>query len=298
MLYKKGADLVDKNWPESEIFPQQPNADEQKMIEEAVSAAEQAEMTVVVLGGNTKTAGENKSRTSLNLPGHQLDLVKAIHKTGKPYVVVLIGAQPMTINWIDRYSPAIVYAGYPGVKGGIAVADVLFGDYNPGGKLTLTFPKSVGQLPLNFPTKPNAQSDEGETAKIKGLLYPFGYGLSYTDFEYSCLKIDNRMKIKNGKVMISVDVKNSGKTAGDEVVQLYLRDLVSSVTTYEKNLRGFKRVHLRPGETKTIDFEIGPDDIMLWNRQMQRVVEPGDFRVMIGSSSEDIRLTGKFTVAE
>jgi len=298
VLYKKGADLVDKNWPESEIFPQQPNADEQKMIEEAVSAAEQAEMTVVVLGGNTKTAGENKSRTSLNLPGHQLDLVKAIHKTGKPYVVVLIGAQPMTINWIDRYSPAIVYAGYPGVKGGIAVADVLFGDYNPGGKLTLTFPKSVGQLPLNFPTKPNAQSDEGETAKIKGLLYPFGYGLSYTDFEYSCLKIDNRMKIKNGKVMISVDVKNSGKTAGDEVVQLYLRDLVSSVTTYEKNLRGFKRVHLRPGETKTIDFEIGPDDIMLWNRQMQRVVEPGDFRVMIGSSSEDIRLTGKFTVAE
>ncbi len=148
------------------------NAAEQAMLDSAVQVAKQAQMAVVVLGGNTQTAGENKSRTSLNLTGYQLELVKAIKATGKPVVVVLIGSQPMTINWIDKYIDGIIYAGYPGAKGGIAVADVLFGDHNPGGKLTLTFPKSVGQLPLNFPSKPQAQTDEGESARIKGLLYP------------------------------------------------------------------------------------------------------------------------------
>jgi len=253
-------------------------------------------LTIVVLGGNTATAGENKSRTTLDLPGHQLDLVKAIAKTGKPYVVVLIGSQPMSINWIDRYAPAIIYAGYPGNKGGTAIADVLFGNYNPGGKLTLTFPKSVGQLPLNFPTKPNAQTDEGETAKIKGILYPFGFGLSYTTFKYDHLKIKNQMNSLGGEVLVSVDITNTGKIAGDEVVQLYIRDVLSSVTTYEKNLRGFQRVALQPNEVKTVSFTIIPDDVMLWNTKMEHVVEPGDFKVMVGSSSEDIRQTGIFNI--
>ncbi|HTN21788.1 MAG TPA: glycoside hydrolase family 3 N-terminal domain-containing protein [Pelobium sp.] len=297
VLYAKGCELVDKNWPESEIFPEAPNAEEQKMINDAVAKAQNAALTVLVLGGNTKTAGENKSRTSLNLPGHQLDLVKAIQATGKPYVVVLLGSQPMTINYIDRYANGIIYAGYPGVKGGIAVADVLFGDYNPGGKLTLTFPKSVGQLPLNFPTKPNAQTDEGETARVKGLLYPFGFGLSYTQFEYSNLVIDNKFA-EAGKVNVSVNVTNTGKVAGNEIVQLYIRDLLSSVTTYEKSLRGFERVNLKPGETKKVNFTIVPDDLMLWNREMKHVVEPGDFKVMIGASSEDIKQTAIFTVKE
>jgi beta-glucosidase len=295
VLYAEGSALIDKNWPESEIFPEAPNAEEQAAIDFAVKQAQKAELTILVLGGNTKTAGENKSRTSLDLPGHQMALAKAIHATGKPYVVVLTGSQPMTINWLDRYAPAIVYAGYPGVKGGLAVADVLFGDYNPGGKLTLTFPKSVGQLPLNFPTKPNAQTDEGESARVKGLLYPFGFGLSYTTFKYSNIKIDNQLADKD-EVMISVDVTNTGALAGDEVVQLYTRDLLSTVTTYEKNLRGFQRISLNPGETKKLVFKLVSDDLMLWNRDMKRVVEPGDFKVMLGSSSEDIRQSAVFTV--
>ncbi|WP_017257315.1 glycoside hydrolase family 3 N-terminal domain-containing protein [Pedobacter arcticus] len=296
--YAKGCDLVDKNWPESEIFPQPLNAKETAAINEAVAIATKADLTVVVLGGNTATAGENKSRTTLDLPGHQLDLVQAIAKTGKPYIVVLIGSQPMSINWIDRYAPAIVYAGYPGVKGGTAIADVLAGNYNPGGKLTLTFPKSVGQIPLNFPTKPNAQTDEGETAKIKGLLYPFGFGLSYTSFKYDNLKINNKMNSQSGEVLVSINITNTGKVAGDEVVQLYIRDLLSTVTTYEKILRGFQRVKLQPNETKTLSFSIVPDDVKLWNRKMQHVVEPGDFKVMVGSSSEDIRQTGIFTIVD
>jgi beta-glucosidase len=296
VFYAKGCDLVDKNWPESEIFPEPLDDKEQAAINEATEIALKTDLTIVVIGGNTATGGENKSRTSLDLPGHQLDLVKAIAKTGKPYIVVLIGSQPMTINWIDRYAPAIIYAGYPGVKGGTAIADILFGNYNPGGKLTLTFPKSVGQLPLNFPTKPNAQTDDGETAKIKGILYPFGFGLSYTSFKYDNLKIKNHMNSQSGEVLVTVDITNTGKIAGDEVVQLYIRDVLSSVTTYEKILRGFKRVVLEPNEVKTISFTIIPDDIKLWNTKMEHVVESGDFKVMVGSSSEDIRQTGIFKI--
>jgi beta-glucosidase len=295
VLYAKGVDLVDKHWPESEILPEPMDAAEQAGLDSAVRIAQQAQIAVVVLGGNTKTAGENKSRTSLDLPGHQLELIKAIKATGKPVVVVLIGSQPMTINWIDKNIDGIIYAGYPGVKGGIAVADVLFGDYNPGGKLTLTFPKSVGQLPLNFPSKPNAQSDDGEGAKIKGLLYPFGHGLSYTSFGYSNLIIDAGKTAKD-PITVKIAITNTGKAAGDEVVQLYIRDVLSSVTTYEKLLKGFERVHLNAGETKTVSFTIPRDELKLYNRDMKFVLEPGEFSVMIGASSTDIRQTGSFYV--
>jgi beta-glucosidase len=296
VLYAKGVDLVDKRWPESEILPEPMDAAEQAMLDSAVQAAKQAQFAIVVLGGNTKTGGESKSRTSLDLPGYQLELVKAIKATGKPVVVVLIGSQPMTINWIDKYIDGIMYAGYPGAKGGTAIADVLFGDYNPGGKLTLTFPKSVGQLPLNFPSKPNAQRDEGEHARIKGLLYPFGYGLSYTSFEYKNLKINTGAKAANSPIAVTVDVTNTGKLAGDEVVQLYIRDVLSSVTTYEKLLKGFERVHLAPGETKTLSFTIPPDELKLYNRAMKFVLEPGEFSVMVGASSSDIRQNGSFYI--
>lgn len=294
--YAKGADLVDKHWPESEILPEPMDNREIVMIDSAVQITNQSDMAIVVLGGNTKTAGENKSRTSLDLPGHQLDLIKAIKATGKPVVVVLIGAQPMTINWIDKYIDGIIYAGYPGVKGGIAIADVLFGDYNPGGKLTLTFPKSVGQLPFNFPTKPSAQTDNGEEAKIKGLLYPFGFGLSYTTFGYSNLKVDATPNTPNGDIQVTVDVANTGKVAGDEVVQLYIRDVVSSVTTYEKLLKGFDRIHLEVGEKKTVHFSIPREELKLYNRQMQFVLEPGEFKVMLGSSSVDIKQQASFFI--
>ncbi|WP_157543987.1 glycoside hydrolase family 3 N-terminal domain-containing protein [Mucilaginibacter paludis] len=296
VLYALGCNLVDKHWPESEILPQDPDQAEQAKIDSAVTIARHADVAVVVLGGNTQTAGENKSRTSLDLPGYQLRLVKAVKATGKPVVVVLIGSQPMTINWIDQHIDGIIYAGYPGTQGGTAVADVLFGDYNPGGKLTLTFPKSVGQLPFNFPTKPNSETDEGELAKIKGLLYPFGFGLSYTTFAYSDLKISPAIQSDQGNVTVSCKVTNTGKVAGDEVVQLYLRDVLSTVTTYEKVLRGFDRLSLKPGETKEVMFTIVPDDLKLYNRQMKYVVEPGEFKVMVGASSDNIKLTGTFEI--
>lgn len=291
--YALGSELVDKTWPESEIFPQDPDTQEASLIKDAVETAKKADVVVLVLGGNTKTAGENKSRTTLELPGHQLLLAKEVHKAGKPVVAIFLGAQPMSINWIDKYIDGIIYAGYPGVKGGIAVADILAGDYNPSGKLTLTWPKSVGQIPMNFPTKPNAQTDRGENAKIKGLLYPFGHGLSYTTFKYDKMSIDNRLKSED-KVIVKVSITNTGKMEGDEVVQLYTRDVGSSVTTYEKNLRGFERVSLKPGETKEITFVIPGDDFKLWNREMKHVIEPGEFKIMIGSSSENIKVTDSF----
>lgn len=293
VLYSLGTEIVDKTWPESEIFPQEPDSGEAELINSAVETAKKADVVILVLGGNVETAGENKSRTSLDLPGYQLLLAKEIVKAGKPLVALLVGAQPMTINWVDRYVNGIVYAGYPGVKGGIAVADVLAGDYNPGGKLTLTWPKSVGQIPVNFPTKPNAQTDEGESARVKGLLYDFGHGLSYTSFAYSNLRIDNQLKT-NDKVIVKVTVANNGKLDGDEVVQLYTRDVVSSVTTYEKNLRGFERTFLKTRVSKEITFEIPGDDFKLWNREMKHVIEPGEFEIMVGSSSKDIRLSDKF----
>lgn len=298
VLYALGCNLVDKTWPESEIMPQEPDKKEQAMIDSAATLASGADVAIVVLGGNTQTAGENKSRTALDLPGYQLRLIKAVKATGKPVVVVLIGSQPMTINWIDQNIDGIIYAGYPGAQGGTALADVLFGDYNPGGKLTLTFPKSVGQLPFNFPTKPNSETDEGEMAKIKGLLYPFGFGLSYTNFAYSNLRISPAVQDIDHNITVTFDVTNTGKVAGDEVVQLYTHDVLSSVTTYEKNLRGFDRVSLKPGETKPVSFIIVPDDLKLYNRQMKHVVEPGEFKIMVGSSSDDIKLNGKFEMVK
>ncbi len=294
--YSKGCDLVDQKWPESELLPEEPNAEERKRIDSAVNMAKQSDQVILVLGGNTQTAGENKSRITLDLTGHQLLLAKEVVKTGKPVVVVFIGSQPISFNWINKNVKGIIYAGYPGVKGGIAVADVLFGDYNPGGKITLTFPRSVGQIPMNFPTKPNAQSDAGEHAKAKGLLYPFGHGLSYTNFQYSNLNITTPEINTNGTVQLSITVKNIGALKGDEVVQLYIRDNVSSVTTYEKMLRGFERITLQPNESKVLNFTVAAHELALWNREMKQIVEPGVFTVMLGSSSENIKLKGNFVV--
>ena len=293
--YAKGCNATNDNWPETEVLPEPLTQKEKEEIDKAVEAAKTSDVAVVVLGDSTKTVGETQSRTSLDLPGRQLDLVQAVYATGKPVIVVLINGRPMSINWVNKYVPGILEAWFPGAQGGTAIADVLFGDYNPGGKLTVTFPKTVGQIPYNFPTKPNAQW-EGEKTRVNGALYFFGHGLSYTKFAYSNLKITPAQQRNQGNVLVSFDVKNSGSRAGDEVVQLYTHQLVTSVTTYEKNLRGFERIHLEPGETKAITFTLKPEDLSLWNRQMQFVVEPGKFKVMIGSSSEDIRLTGEFEI--
>ncbi len=291
--YAKGCDIVDKRWPESEILPEPLTDAEKDEIEKAVDAAKKSDAAVVVLGDQAATVGESASRSSLDLPGRQDDLLRAVQATGKPVVLVLMNGRPMSINFAQKYVPGILEAWFPGAHGGTAIADVLFGDYNPGGKLTITFPKTVGQIPLNFPTKPGAQA-EGEKTRIPGALYYFGHGLSYTTFTYSDLKITPAKPKINGNVTVTIDVQNTGARAGDEVVQLYTRDMVSTVTTYEKNLRGFERINLRPGEKKTVTFTLTPADLSLWDGNMRFVAEPGVFKVMIGSSSEDIRLTGEF----
>ena len=298
VLYTKGCDLVDANWPESEIIDYPLTADEKKDIDKAVENALKSDVAVVVLGGGQRTCGENKSRTSLELPGRQLQLLQAVQATGKPVVLVLINGRPLSVNWADKFVPAILEAWYPGSKGGIAVADVLFGDYNPGGKLTVTFPKTVGQIPFNFPAKPASQVDggknpgpDGNMSRINGALYPFGYGLSYTTFEYSDIQISPKVITPNETVTVTLKVTNTGGVAGDEVVQLYTRDVLSSVTTYEKNLAGFERVHLQPGETKEVKFTIDRKHLELLDADMKWVVEPGEFVVMAGATSEDIRQT-------
>jgi beta-glucosidase len=293
--YAKGCEITDAHWPETEVLPEPLTTEELSEISKAVAAARNSDVAVVVLGDSMRTVGESASRTSLDLPGHQLELVQAVYATGKPVVVVLINGRPMSINWVNKFVPGIIEAWFPGVQGGTAIADVLFGDYNPGGKLTVTFPRTVGQIPFNFPTKPKAQW-EGERTRVNGALYYFGHGLSYTTFAYSNLRITPLQQAPRGDISVSVEVKNTGARAGDEVVQLYTRDLVSSVTTYEKNLRGFERVQLKPGEMKTVRFTLTPDDLALWDRSMRFVVEPGKFWVMIGSSSEDIRLHTEFEI--
>ncbi len=294
--YAKGCEVTSAHWPETEVLPEPLTKEEQDEISKAVQAARNSDVAVVVLGDSGKTVGESASRTSLDLPGHQLELIQAVQAIGKPVIVVLINGRPLSINWVNKYVPGIIEAWFPGVQGGTAIADVVFGDYNPGGKLTMTFPKTVGQIPYNFPTKPNAQW-EGEKTRVNGALYYFGYGLSYTTFAYANLKISPGTQNVHGSITVSFDVKNTGAREGDEVVQLYTRQLVSSVTTYEKNLRGFDRVHLKPGETRRVALTLRPDDLAIWDRNMHFVVEPGKFRVMVGAASEDIRLTGEFTIA-
>lgn len=298
IVYTKGCELVDNNWPESEIIKEPLTDSEKEDIQKAVENARHSDVAIVVLGGGTRTCGENKSRTSLDLPGHQQELLEAVSATGKPVVLILINGRPLSINWADRHIPAILEAWYPGSQGGTAVAEALFGDYNPGGKLTVTFPKTVGQIPFNFPFKSASQVDVGNTkglhgnqSSINGALYPFGYGLSYTNFRYSHLRLSQSTITDQQSVTISCDITNTGKCRGDEVVQLYVRDEISTVTTYEKLLKGFERITLEPGETKTVSFLLPAEELSLLNKDNHWVVEPGFFKIMVGASSEDIRLT-------
>lgn len=294
VVYEKGCEIFDPHFPESELmeFPYTP--DETVMMNRAVEAAKKADVVVLVCGGSEKTVREDKSRTDLNLPGRQNDLIKAVKETGKPVVLVLLDGRAATINYADKHVPAIVHAWFPGEFCGQAVADVLFGDYNPGGRLAVTFPKSVGQVPFAFPFKPG--SDVQASASVYGALYPFGYGLSYTTFEYSKLHITPDKPGIQGNVTVSCTITNTGKRAGDEVVQLYLHDECSSVTTYTKVLRGFERISLNPGESRNITFTLTPQDLALWDINNNFTVEPGTFSVMVGASSADIRLKDTFEV--
>jgi len=299
--YAKGCEIRDPNWPDSEILPEPLSREEQQQIDEAVKTARQADVAVVVLGDQPGvTSGESRSRFSLELPGRQLDLLKAVHATGKPVILVLMHGRPTAINWAQKYVPAILSVSLPGAPGGTAIAETLFGVNNPGGKLNGSWPKHVGQIPLNFPAKPGANVEPevklGSRAHLIGQLYYFGHGLSYTTFGYSDLRITPDRSAVAATIQVAARVKNTGAVAGDEVVQLYVRDDVSTDVTYEQVLRGFRRIHLGPGEEQDVRFTLTADDLAYAMHDGTWVVEPGLFKVMVGSSSRDIRLNGTFTL--
>lgn len=268
--------------------------DWRKRINDAAAAAKQADVAVVVVGINE---GEFQDRALLSLPGHQEALIDAVAASGKPVVVLLVGGSAVTMsNWIDKVQ-AIASVWHPGEEGGTAVADILFGDYNPAGRLPITFPQHEGQLPLVYNHKPTGRGDDYNN--LSGLpLFPFGYGLSYTSFAYSDVQLTaNNIRTKDSTV-VSFTISNTGSRDGDEVVQLYIRDLLSTVARPVMELKGFQRVHVKAGESKTVSFVITPHMLSMLNEQLQRVVEPGAFQLMIGASSGDIRLKAVLNVVE
>ncbi len=272
-------------------------------IDAAVRAARAADVTIIAVGETAEMSGEAAARTSLDLPGRQLELIQAIHQTGKPYVVVLMNGRPLTINWLAENSPAVVEAWFAGTQAGPAIADVLFGDVNPGGKLPVTFPRHVGQLPLYYNHKNTGRppTDQKYTSKYLDVpvtpLYPFGYGLSYTQFRLSDLNLSAARLAPNGGLTVSVNVENTGRRAGDEVVQLYLRDMVGSVTRPVRELKGFRRVTLGAGERRRIEFTLTPAELGFYNRAGRFVVEPGAFKVFVGTDSTG-GLEANFEVSE
>jgi beta-glucosidase len=271
---------------------------------EAAKAAQSADVAVVVCGDISglmpdATSGEMRDSSTLGLPGVQEALVKAVYETGTPVVLVLANGRPYTLKWLADKIPAIVVAWEPGEEGGRAVADVLFGDYNPGGKLPVSFLRNEGQIPAYYYHKPSGRKSPMWGDYIDGSadpLYEFGYGLSYTTFEFSNLMIRSKKLDKDGTVAIKVNVTNTGKIAGEEVAQLYVNDVIASMTRPVKELKAFERVYLKPGEKKTVTFRIPADYLAFYNKNMERKVEPGVFKVMMGRSSSDIQLEGEFEV--
>ena len=273
-------------------------------FDQAVRLAREADVAVVAVGEAAEMSGEASSRSSLDLPGRQLDLVKAISATGKPTVVVLMNGRPLTINWIAENVPAILETWFAGIQAGHAMADVLFGDVAPGGKLPVTFPRAVGQEPLYYNHKSTGRPPDARnkyTSKYLDVpmtpLYPFGYGLSYTPFKLSNLQLSTQRIRPDGRLAVSVEVENTGRRTGDEVVQLYIRDLAASVTRPVKELKGFERITLHPGERRRVEFTLTPEHLGFYNRQMRFVVEPGRFKVTVGTNSAD-GLEANFEVVE
>jgi len=280
-------------------------------IAAAAAAARQADVAIVVVGenewqasGKRGTSGEGYDVASLDLTGLQEELVEAVYQTGTPTVVVLINGRPLSVTWIAEHVPAVVEAWSCGEQGGHAVADVLFGDYNPSGRLPVTIPRHVGQLPVYYNYKPSKAYwiEKGWGTAYADMspepLYPFGFGLSYTTFDYRDLEITPSKIGSSGEVIVSLTVKNVGEREGQEVVQLYVHDEISTVVTPVKELKGFEKVALKPGEERTVRFTLGPEHLSLLDQDLQRVVEPGRFEALVGASSEDIRLRGSFAVTE
>jgi beta-glucosidase len=302
VLYAEGCKITESepDWDADKVVLGDPSLNA-KRIEDAVKVAQKADIVILALGGNEQTSREAWAvnhpgdRDNLDLLGNQDDLVKSILATGKPTIVFLQHGRPNSIPYIAEHVPAILDGWYLGQEGGTAIADVLFGDYNPGGKLPITIPRSVGQLPDYYYQKPSAKREYlGSTVQP---LFPFGWGLSYSTFKFANVRATPDSIGTEGRSTISVDVTNSSDVGGDEVVQLYIRDEVSSVTRPVKELRGFRRITLNPGETNTVEFVLGPDELSFLNRDMHRVVEPGVFTIMVGGNSVDLTQT-KLNVVE
>jgi beta-glucosidase len=273
-------------------------------IAKAKKAAKSADIAIVVVGENERyskngaTSGEHRDISSLDLTGLQDDLVRAVYESGTPTIVILLNGRPLTTRWIAEHVPAIIEPWYCGEKGGLAIADVIFGDYNPSGRLPITIPRNVGQLPCyyNYKYSKFNEIDNSYVDMSATPLFEFGFGLSYTTFSYANLVISPQKTGTGGDVNISFDVTNTGNRSGSEVVQLYINDVISSVTTPVKELKGFEKVALEPGEKKTVHLKLSPEDLSLFDSDMHFIVEPGIFEVMVGSSSKDIKLKGEFEV--
>ena len=313
ITYAKGSNLIgDVAYEErATLFGRslsRDNRTDKELLDEALKVASGADVIVAALGESSEMSGESSSRTDLDIPDVQRTLLEALLKTGKPVVLTLFTGRPLTLTWEQEHVPAILNVWFGGSEAAYAIGDVLFGDVNPSGKLTMTFPKNVGQIPLFYNHKntgrPLAEGKWFEKFRSNYLdvdnepLYPFGYGLSYTTFRYSDIALSTPVMGQNGSTTAVVTVTNTGKRDGAEVVQLYIRDVLSSITTYEKNLAGFQRIHLEPGEAQELSFTIDRKHLELLDADMKWVVEPGDFVLMAGASSEDIRLNGTLTVED
>jgi beta-glucosidase len=304
VLYTQGCEVTDDNWPTTEILPEPPHAKEQAELDRAVANAKAADLAVVVVGdvpygsqAKRTSCGENNSRTGLSLPGHQDTLVRAIAATGTPFVVVHFSGRPNALNWPNKVSPAIIHSFLPGPFGGLAAVEAIFGELNPSGKVTANFVKTTGQLPLSFPAKPGANTEDARHS-VSGYLWPFGHGLSYTTFAYKNLRLEPDVIAPNGRFKAVFEVTNTGSRAGVEISQLYFHQRLSSLTVYVQQLRGFDRIALAPGETKTVTIPVdAAESLWMIGREMKRVVEPGVYDILIGASSKDIRLKATLTVS-
>ena len=310
ILYAKGSNLIgDAAYEErATMFGRSLNRDnrtDQQLLDEALKIASQADVIVAALGESSEMSGESSSRTNLNLPDVQHTLLEALLKTGKPVVLVLFTGRPLILNWEQEHVPAILNVWFGGSEAGPAIGDVFFGAVNPGGKLTMTFPKSVGQIPLYYAHKntgrPLKEGKWFEKFRSNYLdvdndaLYPFGYGLSYTTFRFSDITLNRSSIGMDNELVASVTVTNTGDRAGSEVVQLYIRDLVGSVTRPVKELKGFEKIYLQPNESRTVRFTIAPEMLKFYNADLKFVAEPGDFDVMIGPDSRNVK-TARFTL--
>ncbi len=303
--YAKGANITDDVKLLDRLNAHGGNLDIDKrssseMITEAVGVAKKSDVVVVVVGESQGMTGEAASRSDISLPGKQLDLLKALHAIGKPLVIVLMNGRPLTIKWEEENASAILETWFAGMEGGNAIADVLFGDYNPAGKLTATFPQSVGQIPIYYNHKNTGRPFQGQKNEKYSSqyldisnepLYPFGFGLSYTTFSYSNLAVNKKKFQGTEKVEVTIDVKNTGQYDGEEVVQLYLQDVVGSVTRPVKELKGFKKIFFKAGESQTVKFVITEEDLKFYTLNMDYKSEPGEFKVYVGGNSRDVTET-------